>query len=474
MGLAVLQIVWLQKAVKSRAQDFDNDVFQAMYDMANDIENINLEPMLNAAFSQSHINNHITSKLNKHNEDLILNYYDTLGNYKQYVFPKDSFDAEKYRALKSRMLKTLPIEFDNLQELMAKQMISLLPINEWLDTSKLQSIIDKNLAHRGIKTTVQYGITEMAPNNFVLISKGVPLALLYKSKYEMELFSRSAFGGQKTLKLLFPERDKYLYFSMWPMILSSLFFFLLTVAAFGMSFQIIFQQKKLSDMKNDFISNMTHELKTPIATISLASEMLRDKSIASIESNRSKYANIIYDENKRLANHVENVLQIAKLDKGEIQLNKDYRNINEIIESVANRFSLMLEGLNGQIVMNFQAKNNVLYIDELHISNMINNLIDNAIKYNEETPLIKINTLDTPKGIQIEVIDNGIGLSKENQNKIFDKFYRVTKGDVHTVKGFGLGLSYVKSIVEAHEGKISVESKLKEGSKFIIQLPINN
>ncbi|MCB0511382.1 MAG: HAMP domain-containing histidine kinase, partial [Bacteroidetes bacterium] len=189
--------------------------------------------------------------------------------------------------------------------------------------------------------------------------------------------------------------------------------------------------------------------------------------------NRKKYANIIFTENKRLANHVEQVLQIAKLENGELELNKADRHLHLIIESVAERFLLQLEELGGEIILDLEAKNDIFKVDELHFSNMINNLIDNAIKYNDKQPLIKINTYNIITGIVIEVSDNGIGLSKENQAKIFDKFYRVSKGNVHDVKGFGLGLSYVMSIVKGHFGEISVESKLKEGTKFKIQIPNN-
>lgn len=227
-------------------------------------------------------------------------------------------------------------------------------------------------------------------------------------------------------------------------------------------------------MKTDFINNMTHELKTPIATISIASEMLKDNSISESKENRAKYAGIIFDENKRLYNHVEQVLQIARLEKGELQLNIEDRDIHEIIQASAKRFHLILEELNGKIELHLNAENHIFKLDEMHFTAAINNLIDNAIKYNDKVPLIKINTFNIPSGIQIEVVDNGVGLSKVEQQKIFEKFYRVTKGNVHDTKGFGLGLSYVQSIIDKHAGKIWVESKPKEGSKFIIQLPENN
>ena len=207
-------------------------------------------------------------------------------------------------------------------------------------------------------------------------------------------------------------------------------------------------------MKTDFINNMTHELKTPIATISIASEMLKDNSISSSEDNRAKYAGIIFDENKRLYNHVEQVLQLARLEKGELQLNLEDRDIHSIITATAARFNLILEDLDGRIELNLLAEQSIIKIDEMHFTSVINNLIDNAIKYNDKKPLIKINTFNYTSGIQIEVIDNGVGLSREDQQKVFDKFYLVSRGNVHDTKGFGLGLSYVKSIVDKHQGKI--------------------
>ena len=245
-----------------------------------------------------------------------------------------------------------PSEVDNLQEFMVQQMTSLQPISEILDTSKLNQLIKETLQAHGIHTKFKYGITEYTTNNFVLLSKNAPLSELYKSPYSVKLFRRSMFDENKTLKLLLTEKKKFLYSSITPMIASSTFFFLMVVLAFYLSFKIIFRQKKLSDMKTDFINNMTHELKTPIATISIASEMLKDNSISESKENRAKYAGIIFDENKRLYNHVEQVLQIARLEKGELQLNLEDRDVHEIIKTTTNRFQLILEELNGKFEKN--------------------------------------------------------------------------------------------------------------------------
>lgn len=465
LGIAIVQFVWLQKALKYKEQDFDKNVYQALYEISKYIEDVNIEPLMSEVF--------INKKKNiSLDENMLMKSYDEEGNPINFSL-SDSFSAEKFAAIKEKMKEAMPLHIDNIQQIMVAQLVSIVPIQNYLDTQKLKDIIQLSLLNHGIKTDFRFGVTDIAPNNFVIISKNTPFVELYKTKYSIDLFPRSIIKQDKTLRLYFPEKDNYIYKSIWKVIVSSIFFFIITVIAFLLAFKIIFAQKKLSDMKTDFINNMTHELKTPIATISIASEMLRDNSISSSIENRHKYANIIFDENKRLANHVEKVLQIARLEKGELELNKDYRSVNEIIEATAKRFQLQLEELGGIVQLNLNANNDILKIDEMHFANMINNLIDNAIKYNDKNPLIKINTSDTDLGILIEIIDNGIGLTKENQNKIFDKFYRVSKGNVHDVKGFGLGLSYVMSIVKAHNGKISVESKIKEGTKFSIQLPTN-
>lgn len=477
-GIGVVQLFWLKGAIKSREQEFDKAVYDAMMDMSVKIEDLAYQPIVSKMIQTRKIhldeNGGIVIEMSS-DDDTDIEY----NAPKRLSPPLTNGDYEHNHA--NPLLQTpegnaaadLSLEIDNLQEFMVQQMTSLQPINELLDTSRLKQIIDEALKAHGIKTRAHYGITEYAPNNFVLLSKNAPLLELYKTPYSIDLFRRSMINECKTLKLMLPDRKKYLYASMSPMILSSSLFFLMVVGSFILLFQIIFKQKKLSDMKTDFINNMTHELKTPIATISIASEMLKDNSISSSEDNRAKYAGIIFDENKRLYNHVEQVLQLARLEKGELQLNLEDRDIHSIITATAARFNLILDDLDGRIELNLKAEQSIIKIDEMHFTSVINNLIDNAIKYNDKKPLIKINTFNYTSGIQIEVIDNGVGLSREDQQKVFDKFYRVSRGNVHDNKGFGLGLSYVKSIVDKHQGKIKVESKLKEGSKFIIQLPFD-
>jgi two-component system phosphate regulon sensor histidine kinase PhoR len=231
------------------------------------------------------------------------------------------------------------------------------------------------------------------------------------------------------------------------------------------------RQKKLSAIKNDFISNMTHEFKTPISTISLASEMLADMSIARTPERQERYIRMIRDENKRLSVLVESILQTSILDKGEFRLKLSEVDVHEIISTAISNTQLLIGQRKGAVQTFLKAQKHRIYADRVHLTNIIFNLIDNAIKYSKDNPEIRISTYNTAEGIMIQVQDNGIGISRENQRKIFDKFYRVPTGNVHNVKGFGLGLSYVLAVVLKHNGTISVNSELGKGSTFNVHLP---
>lgn len=250
---------------------------------------------------------------------------------------------------------------------------------------------------------------------------------------------------------------------------------LFVLVFFGFSISVIFKQKKLSEIKNDFINNMTHELKTPIATIGISSETLMNLNPDNAKDKLLRYASIIYKENKRLESQVERVLNVANLDKSDINLNMTVFDVHEIIEEAKENFEFnQLEELGGEISINLDAKDSVLNADIVHITNIINNLLDNAIKYCDKTPEVLVSTQNHKGKIIINFKDNGKGISRENLKYIFDKFYRVPTGNLHDVKGFGLGLFYVKTILVELNGSIQVKSILGKGSEFIITLPINN
>ena len=256
--------------------------------------------------------------------------------------------------------------------------------------------------------------------------------------------------------------------------ISSIILTLVIILSFSLTIYIIFRQKRLSEIKNDFVSNMTHELKTPISTISLASQMLNDQTIPTESKNYDNISRIIKDESKRLGYQVEKVLQMAIFDHGKIKLKKKKTDINELVHNVITNFALQIENKNGAIEANLDAENAVLHADNVHFTNMISNLVDNAIKYSGDEPEIRVSTMNQKENLIIRVKDNGIGIKKEDQRRIFEKFYRVPTGNIHNVKGFGLGLSYVKKIAEEHNGSISLKSDPGMGTEFEISIPLNS
>jgi len=345
--------------------------------------------------------------------------------------------------------------------------------NRKLDTLLLDSVIRVELLEKGISANYIYGVTPLkeAPADSIQISNNQKK--LFASDYKINLSPDNIFIKPQYLSLYFPNQNKYILSSMWFMLLVSIMFMIILVFSFYYTISTIFKQKKLSEIKNDFISNMTHEFKTPISTISLACEVLSDNSIKKTKEKTGNYVKMISDENKRLSLLVENILQTAILDKGQFKLKVQSTDIHAVIEQTIENIKLQVENKQGEITTSLNAEKHIINVDRIHITNIIFNLIDNALKYSTTHPVIKILTKSNKNGIYIFVKDNGMGISKENQQRVFDTMYRVHTGNVHNVKGFGLGLSYVKAVVEKHGGLIKVESELNKGSTFIVYLPTN-
>lgn len=276
----------------------------------------------------------------------------------------------------------------------------------------------------------------------------------------------------ENLWVVIPDFKNLVWESMIWMIIGAVVFTLIIVTAFAVTVQALLRQKKLSEIKTDFINNMTHEFKTPLATISLAVDALRNEKVLSQPEKMSYFSGIIKDENKRMNKHVETILQAALLDKQELKLNMNKVHAHELVKNALNNYQLQIQDKNGKVEIHLDAKNDEIIADEAHFTNLLSNLIDNAIKYSKENLVIRIATCNSGKYLQIKIQDNGIGMNKETVKRVFEKFYRAHTGNLHNVKGFGLGMSYVKTVIDVHKGRIKVDSTLGKGSCFTVEVPL--
>lgn len=293
--------------------------------------------------------------------------------------------------------------------------------------------------------------------------------------YTARLFQGDQGKSPGELSIYFPNKGGIIAETMGYWLFPSVLALLaLLIGCFAYTLTIIFKQKKMSEMKTDFINNMTHEFKTPVATIMIASESLRDPEISSDDKRVSKLANIIYDENVRLGSHIERVLNIARLERENLKIERVHVHINSITQNVLDSMRLQLEKADGQIEVDLAATQDLVIGDELHLSNVLFNLVDNAIKYSSEKPQITVKTFNKGGNVVVSVADRGMGMTKDQQEKIFDQFYRIPTGNIHNVKGFGLGLSYVNDIIKRLNGKISVKSEKDKGTQFEVTLPLKD
>lgn len=291
--------------------------------------------------------------------------------------------------------------------------------------------------------------------------------------YTQVLFRNDPSSKMGVVKVHFPDINSYIFSSIKFMI-PSVFFTLILLVTFIITLVIVFRQKRYNEIKNDFVNNMTHELKTPIASISLATQMLNDDSVTKSEKMRKHLVGVITDETKRLRFLVEKVLQMSMFDRKKSSFKKKHLDLNEMVESIANSFSLRVEHTGGKINVDIGAVDSDIYVDEVNFQNVIFNLMDNAVKYRktDEPVDIYLKTWNDDKWLYLSVHDTGKGIKKDDLKKIFEKFYRVGTGNVHDVKGFGLGLAYVKKVVDLHDGEIKVDSEYGKGSTFTIKLPV--
>lgn len=474
VGILSLQFYWISWSIRLEEKKFDDNVIAALKRVSDmlqkekeNFEMSQLDQILNESSNERDymLQFNFAELVFKHNlsepEDTIIS--DTL-NYSGKSWDLKRKIAEMY----DRQTRLHPISLD-----------------QRINPSKLANLLSHEFQELKINLIYNFGVFDNNLKTFVILN-GNYLVNLGEGKvsnsqleleegkkettYFVDLFT-TARNSPGYLKVVFPNKTKWLWSSVLPLILMTLLLTGLILACFFYVITVVFRQKKLSEIKNDFVNNMTHEFKTPIATISLASDSILSPKVIADQSKIQRFVGIIKEENKRMLSQVEKVLQMALLDKHDFQLNLRSLNVHEIIQQAVNNIDLQVSQRNGQIIQELSAANPIIKADHTHLTNIIYNLLDNANKYSLDSPQIKVITKNVSRGIIIIVKDKGIGLSKENQKMVFEKFFRVPTGNIHNIKGFGLGLSYVKAMVLAHKGELTLESELNKGSTFTIFLP---
>ena len=351
------------------------------------------------------------------------------------------------------------------------------PLGNRINQLQIDSLLRFELQNKGIPLPFSYDITT-ASNDSVIYSNAYningekPKFILASSSYQTPIFTKEVVNDPGMLKISFPEKNRLILNRMTATMGISGGLLLVLILSFAYTILLIFRQKKISEMKTEFINNMTHEFKTPVSTIMIASEALKDEEIIQDKARVSRLAGIIYDENVRLGSHIERVLNIARIEQDDFKFDLKEIDVNEQITAVVDSMALKIQKHEATVYLDLIAMPSIIKADELHFTNVLYNLIDNAIKYSYEQPEIRITTKNTDNTLLISVADKGIGMNRDQQAKIFEQFYRIPTGNLHDVKGFGLGLSYVNTIVKRLNGSISVRSEKDKGSVFELKFPL--
>lgn len=422
LGLIFFQILWIKGALESEKRKFNEHIGVALYQASVDLmqEKGNLMP------------------LNKKGERIFSGDKFQLDFFRPTIAQRFSVDEIRSiirNAFDKQNLKTIPFEF---------AITSHLVIGEEIQSENFFA------AYKDSLNTKQHVIQLESPSGS--LSEGI--------------------SPQEVLIVIVPLAKSFIWKSMSGLIIASILFTIIIIATFFVTIQALLRQKKLSEIKSDFINNMTHEFKTPLATISLAVDALKNEKVKSDPTKMEYFTGIIKEENVRMNKQVETILQAALLENNTIELNLKRLSAHNFIESAISNIRIQVEEKSGKLDINFKATKDAILADEVHFTNLISNLLDNAIKYSQDNLHIKVSTLNSGNQFKIIIEDNGIGMSKETLSRIFEKFYRAHTGNIHNVKGFGLGLSYVKAMIEAHKGTIKAESTLGKGTTFTIGFPL--
>lgn len=487
LTVAVLGVLWLQMdlirtSIRVNENKFDKAVFEAMNKVAERLEveekRQAMKQFMNG-YSLRYFQEEYVTGSNDGNGvlmDLSIRTGFQTGGLSNNLLDRLS---ESDTCMCTRCVHSRTEKLDRLQAVFQYRK-TYQPLDQRINLEQLQTILEEELKNLDIKIPYEYGVLSRASNSFVIVndhfiidnsgSNNAEYQHIRDSRYEVQLFSKDEIPPGM-LMIFFPTKASVVWSSILPNLLGTIFFTAIILLCFAYTIFIILRQKKVSEMKNDFINNMTHEFKTPIATISLAADSITSPMVISHPDKLQRFANIIKQENKRMNSQVEKVLQMAVIDKREFSLKLSEVNLHDVIYTAVENITLQVEKKEGTVGTDLQATQPIIQGDLTHVSNIINNLLDNANKYSPEKPEITVHTRNLAHGVEVVVEDHGIGMTKEARKHIFDKFYRVHTGNLHDVKGFGLGLSYVKAIMTAHKGQVDVKSEVGKGSSFILFFP---
>jgi len=496
-GLLMLQLSYIEEMAKMKKEQFDESVKRALYQASR-----NLEMNETLRYLEKDVNETERRAYNK--DSLMIDGLDgTVKQSHQFAVAADdgtvysSFELKTFAIRPASVPKAAILRTDKSSLTEATKSLQEIVRNRYVYQKGLLDAVIYNILYtasdRPLKERVNFKLLDLDIRT-ELMNNGINIPYHFtvstadgrevyrcpdytdegeRYSYTQTLFRNDPASKMGVLRIHFPDMSSYIYSSIRFMI-PAIVFTVVLIITFIFTIVVIFRQKRYTEIKNDFINNMTHELKTPISSISLAAQMLNDDSVGKSPQMMKHLGGVINDEAKRLRFLVEKVLQMSMFDRKTASFKKKELDLNELLEQIASTFSLRVEHTGGKITMEIEAVDSALYVDEVHFQNAITNLMDNAVKYRKpDTPInIHIRTWNENDRLCFSISDNGLGIKKENVKKVFDKFYRVHTGNVHDVKGFGLGLAYVKKIINLHEGDIRCESELGKGTKFIVSLPV--
>ncbi len=497
VGIILVQLYWVNSSIKNNEEQFKFHIQQVLGKVSVRLQ----ENDANKFFRLYNIYKDSTGKAPSR-EDMLPYYYNYRSNRKgENIIYSDNmsqrdynlfFDRERGGGYIGNADVNTPIPLGNTAnkeskessrngdmevwqryqfDLYIKDFRDFNPLETRVSKNWLNKILETELSQSGVNTPFEFGIYK---NGLATKLRSGKLKWQEGISYQHPVYTDIDGKSGYRLLITFPQKKTFIFSSILGITSLSLIFTLIIIIAYLSAINQLIKQKQISEIKTDFINNMTHEFKTPIATINLALDAIKNPKIFGDPEKVQRYLQMIRDENKRMHSQVENVLQISKLDKRELDITKDQADVHVVIEDAIEHINLIVEARNGTLTRHFEARRTTALLNDVHFTNVLVNILDNAIKYSPDEPVIEIHTENVKDFILIKIKDNGLGMSKNTQKKIFEKFYREHTGDIHNVKGHGLGLAYVKRVLDDHNAYIYVESEKGKGSTFIIKMHLIN